>query len=200
MCHTAVQANSGIGHDVDVPCILGRLTGYVDPLKPATAVDRVLTAAELRRCSALRELHLEYNRLVTPLLDLTHATALESLQLYGNPLEYLPELAPAVGLRSLSLANVRILADMAYSRCARSFLRLLVLVASGDVSTCAVCACWQTWHSTSECMVGTVRSHSAWIAGAARSTYHRRAAVSLCSAWCCAWRKVRVTVHGIVCL
>lgn len=37
-------------------------------------------AAELRRCRALRELHLEYNRLVTPLLDLTHATALESLQ------------------------------------------------------------------------------------------------------------------------
>lgn len=37
-------------------------------------------------------------------------------QLYGNPLEYLPELAPAVGLRSLSLANVRILADSAYSR------------------------------------------------------------------------------------
>lgn len=38
------------------------------------------------------------------------------LQLYGNPLEYLPELAPAVGLRSLSLANVRIMADAAYSR------------------------------------------------------------------------------------
>lgn len=37
-------------------------------------------------------------------------------QLYGNPLEYLPELAPAVSLRSLSLANVRILADVAYSR------------------------------------------------------------------------------------
>lgn len=36
--------------------------------------------AELRRCSSLRELHLEFNRLVTPLLDLTHATALESLQ------------------------------------------------------------------------------------------------------------------------
>jgi hypothetical protein len=138
-------------------------------------------AAELRRCCCLRELHLEHNRLVTPLLDLTHATALGSLQvmirwqqhricavlallraalsarstatnestgclhqadvgvflvlslrllfayptalrryggvqLYGNPLDYLPELGPAVGLRSLSLANVRILADAAYSR------------------------------------------------------------------------------------
>jgi hypothetical protein len=38
------------------------------------------------------------------------------VQLYGNPLDYLPELGPAVGLRSLSLANVRILADAAYSR------------------------------------------------------------------------------------
>jgi hypothetical protein len=37
-------------------------------------------AAELRRCCCLRELHLEHNRLVTPLLDLTHATALASLQ------------------------------------------------------------------------------------------------------------------------
>ncbi|KAF6264631.1 hypothetical protein COO60DRAFT_1457519 [Scenedesmus sp. NREL 46B-D3] len=71
--------------------------------------------AELRRCCCLRELHLEHNRLVTPLMDLTHATALASLQLYGNPLDYLPELGPAVGLRSLSLANVRILADAAYS-------------------------------------------------------------------------------------
>lgn len=37
-------------------------------------------AAELRRCSSLHELHLEHNRLVTPLMDLTHATALASLQ------------------------------------------------------------------------------------------------------------------------
>eukprot|EP00878_Enallax_costatus_P012029 GHUV01012560.1.p1 GENE.GHUV01012560.1~~GHUV01012560.1.p1 ORF type:complete len:820 (+),score=326.73 GHUV01012560.1:341-2800(+) len=72
--------------------------------------------AELRRCCHLRELHLEHNRLITPLLDLTHATALASIQLYGNPLEYLPEVAPAVGLRSISLANVRILADSAYSK------------------------------------------------------------------------------------
>jgi hypothetical protein len=41
------------------------------------------------------------------------------MQLYGNPLDYLPELGPAVGLRSLSLANVRILADAAYSRWGR---------------------------------------------------------------------------------
>eukprot|EP00775_Hariotina_reticulata_P011345 gene11345-11494_t len=71
---------------------------------------------ELRRCGRLRELHLEHNRLASPLLDLTHATDLVSLQLYGNPLEYLPELTPAVGLRSFSLANVRIMADQAFSR------------------------------------------------------------------------------------
>lgn len=46
----------------------------------ALSIVCLLCAAELRRCTALRELHLEHNRLVTPLLDLTHATALESLQ------------------------------------------------------------------------------------------------------------------------
>lgn len=46
------------------------------------------------------------------------------LQLYGNPLEYLPELSPCTQLRSLSLANVRIMADALFSRwggCVRSF-------------------------------------------------------------------------------
>jgi hypothetical protein len=38
------------------------------------------------------------------------------MQLYGNPLEYLPELSHCSQLRSLSLANVRIMADAAYSR------------------------------------------------------------------------------------
>jgi hypothetical protein len=46
----------------------------------AVGLSCCVPAAELRRCSALRELHLEYNRLATPLLDLTHASALESLQ------------------------------------------------------------------------------------------------------------------------
>lgn len=57
-------------HPVCVPaCLPARLFPSAHP-----------PAAELRRCSALRELHLEYNRLATPLLDLTHAAALESLQ------------------------------------------------------------------------------------------------------------------------
>lgn len=68
-------------------------------------------AADLRRCTSLKELHLEGNKLVNLLLDLGQLGELQSLQLFGNPLQYLPELAPAAALRSLSLANVRILAD-----------------------------------------------------------------------------------------
>ncbi|KAG2497865.1 hypothetical protein HYH03_004131 [Edaphochlamys debaryana] len=72
--------------------------------------------AELRRCSSLRHLELENNRLAAPVLDLRALSNLVSLQLYGNPLEYLPELSPASALRSLSLANVRIMADAPYTR------------------------------------------------------------------------------------
>ena len=75
------------------------------------------TPAELRHCSTLRELNLEGNRLTTPVLDLRCMTSLQSLQLFGNPLEYLPELNPCSQLRSLSLANVRIMADSAFTRC-----------------------------------------------------------------------------------
>lgn len=72
--------------------------------------------AELRSCTALRELQLEGNKLAVPVMDLRALTALRSLQLYGNPLEFLPELTPCAHLRSLSLANVRIMADVSYSR------------------------------------------------------------------------------------
>lgn len=44
------------------------------------------------------------------------AASLQSLQLYGNPLDYLPELSHCAALRSLSLANVRIMADASYTR------------------------------------------------------------------------------------
>jgi hypothetical protein len=49
-----------------------------------------MTAAELQRSS-----------LTTPCLA----------QLYGNPLEVLPELSPCASLRHISLANARISAD-----------------------------------------------------------------------------------------
>ena len=48
-------------------------------------------------------------------MDLRALSKLESLQLYGNPLEFLPELSPCTNLRHLSLANVRIAADDAFT-------------------------------------------------------------------------------------
>lgn len=64
-------------------------------------------AVELRSCSELRDISLENNRLATPVLDLRAVSQLSSLQLFGNPLEFLPELSPCRRLRKLSLANVR---------------------------------------------------------------------------------------------
>lgn len=49
-------------------------------------------------------------------MDLRALSRLESLQLYGNPLEFLPELSPCTNLRHLSLANVRISADAAFTQ------------------------------------------------------------------------------------
>ena len=49
-------------------------------------------------------------------MDLRALSKLESLQLYGNPLEFLPELSPCTNLRHLSLANVRIAADEAFTQ------------------------------------------------------------------------------------
>ena len=72
-------------------------------------------AVELKRCTDLREICLESNRLTTPVMDLRALSRLESLQLYGNPLEFLPELSPCTNLRHLSLANVRISADLAFT-------------------------------------------------------------------------------------
>lgn len=94
---------------------------------------------ELRQCDQLVELSLENNKLVRPLLDFRlfypqsfiylfricvlfysyllicindRAMAeLRVLRLYGNPLEFLPEILPLHKLRHLSLANIRIAAD-----------------------------------------------------------------------------------------
>lgn len=73
-------------------------------------------AVELRQCTALREVSLESNRLTTPVMDLRALSRLQSLQLFGNPLDFLPELSPCTDLRHLSLANVRISADAYFSR------------------------------------------------------------------------------------
>lgn len=75
------------------------------------------TAVDLRYCSDLRIISLESNRLTTPVLDLRPLSQLRSLQLYGNPLEFLMELSPCTALRHLSLANVRMSADPTFMKC-----------------------------------------------------------------------------------
>jgi hypothetical protein len=65
-------------------------------------------AAELRQCVLLEELSLENNKLVRPLLDFRSMPKLRVLRLFGNPLEFLPEILPLHNLRHLTLANIRI--------------------------------------------------------------------------------------------
>ena len=48
-------------------------------------------------------------------MDLRALSKLKSLQLFNNPLEFLPELSPCTALRHLSLANVRISADVGFA-------------------------------------------------------------------------------------
>ncbi|KAK9084858.1 hypothetical protein Sjap_025269 [Stephania japonica] len=71
----------------------------------------VSVPVELRQCVALVELSLEHNKLVRPLLDFRAMAELRVLRLFGNPLEFLPEILPLLKLRHLSLANIRIEAD-----------------------------------------------------------------------------------------
>ncbi|CAI9783903.1 unnamed protein product [Fraxinus pennsylvanica] len=71
----------------------------------------VSVPVELKQCVGLVELSLEHNKLVRPLLDFRAMAELHVLRLFGNPLEYLPEILPLHGLRHLSLANIRIVAD-----------------------------------------------------------------------------------------
>ncbi|KAK7359751.1 hypothetical protein VNO77_01716 [Canavalia gladiata] len=66
---------------------------------------------ELRQCVQLMELSLEHNKLIRPLLDFRAMAELRVLRLFGNPLEFLPEILPLLKLRHLSLANIRIVAD-----------------------------------------------------------------------------------------
>ncbi|KAJ4813221.1 Patatin [Rhynchospora pubera] len=68
----------------------------------------VSVPVELRECVFLEELSLEYNKLIRPLLDFRAMSELRVLRLFGNPLEFLPEILPLKKLRHLSLANIRI--------------------------------------------------------------------------------------------
>ncbi|XP_068656988.1 phospholipase A I-like [Aristolochia californica] len=71
----------------------------------------VSVPVELRECVQLVELSLEHNKLVRPLLDFRAMAELRVLRLFGNPLEFIPEILPLQNLRHLSLANIRIEAD-----------------------------------------------------------------------------------------
>ncbi|XP_061983290.1 phospholipase A I-like isoform X2 [Populus nigra] len=71
----------------------------------------VTVPLELGQCVELVELSLEHNKLVQPLLDFRSMAELQFLRLFGNPLEFLPEILPLHKLRHLSLANMKIEAD-----------------------------------------------------------------------------------------
>ncbi|GAB4826615.1 Phospholipase A I [Ancistrocladus abbreviatus] len=71
----------------------------------------VSVPVELKQCVGLVELSLEHNKLIRPLLDFRAMSELRVLRLFGNPLEFLPEILPLYKLRHLSLANIRIVAD-----------------------------------------------------------------------------------------
>ncbi|GLT52606.1 hypothetical protein SLA2020_259380 [Shorea laevis] len=87
--------------------------GQLENLKVLTADNNMLVSVpvELRQCAKLVELSLEHNRLVRPLLDFRAMAELQILRLFGNPLEFLPDILPLDKLRHLSLANIRIVAD-----------------------------------------------------------------------------------------
>ncbi|KAL8461383.1 hypothetical protein ACS0TY_032744 [Phlomoides rotata] len=71
----------------------------------------VSVPVELRQCTCLVELSLEHNKLVRPILDFRAMAELRVLRLFGNPLEFLPDILPLNELRHLTLANIRIVAD-----------------------------------------------------------------------------------------
>ncbi|KAG8385717.1 hypothetical protein BUALT_Bualt03G0074200 [Buddleja alternifolia] len=71
----------------------------------------VSVPVELRQCVGLVELSLEHNKLVRPILDFRAMAELRVLRLFGNPIEFLPDILPLHELRHLSLANIRIVAD-----------------------------------------------------------------------------------------
>ncbi|KAJ6801064.1 phospholipase A I [Iris pallida] len=84
--------------------------GEVKRLKVLRVDNNMLVSipVELKQCVMLEELSLEHNRLVRPLLDFRAMAELRVLRLFGNPLEFLPEILPLHNLRHLSLANIRI--------------------------------------------------------------------------------------------
>ncbi|KAF5763476.1 putative phospholipase A(1) [Helianthus annuus] len=87
--------------------------GVLKKLKVLTVDYNMLVSVpvELKQCVGLVELSLEHNKLIRPLLDFRAMAELHILRLFGNPLEFLPDILPLHQLRHLSLANIRIVAD-----------------------------------------------------------------------------------------
>ncbi|KAI3741056.1 hypothetical protein L1987_58723 [Smallanthus sonchifolius] len=87
--------------------------GVLKNLKVLTVDYNMLVSVpvELRQLIGLVELSLEHNKLIRPLLDFRAMAELRILRLFGNPLEFLPDILPLHQLRHLSLANIRIVAD-----------------------------------------------------------------------------------------
>ncbi|KAH9606687.1 hypothetical protein KSS87_014896, partial [Heliosperma pusillum] len=87
--------------------------GQLKNLKVLRVDENMLASVpvELRQCAGMVELSLEHNKLIRPLLDFRAMSELRVLRLFGNPLEFLPEILPLQKLRHLSLANIRIVAD-----------------------------------------------------------------------------------------
>ncbi|XP_076923033.1 phospholipase A I-like [Bidens hawaiensis] len=87
--------------------------GALKNLKVLTVDYNMLVSVpvELKQCVGLVELSLEHNKLIRPLLDFRAMAELRILRLFGNPLEFLPDILPLHQLRHLSLANIRIVSD-----------------------------------------------------------------------------------------
>lgn len=69
---------------------------------------------ELKHCVELREFTLENNKLTSILINFGSLSHLHTLKLFGNPLEYLPEISSCRELRTLSVANLQVSADQKY--------------------------------------------------------------------------------------
>ncbi|KAL0644166.1 hypothetical protein Bca4012_042456 [Brassica carinata] len=104
---------SGVGLLNNKLSVLPPEIGKLKNLKVLRVDNNMLISvpAELRQCVGLVELSLEHNKLIRPLLDFRAMAGLRILRLFGNPLEFLPEILPLHQLRQLSLVNVRIVSD-----------------------------------------------------------------------------------------
>ncbi|EFN59236.1 hypothetical protein CHLNCDRAFT_138222 [Chlorella variabilis] len=112
---TELQELRVVGNQLRIlPPEIGQLT----KLRVLAADSNQLTIlpGELRRCVLLEELTLQHNRLTSVLLSFASLRNLSVLHLYDNPLEFLPEISPCGHLHHITVANLRVTADPAYTK------------------------------------------------------------------------------------